>query len=63
MGGVTSSKYCGGGCNGIVDTGTSLLVGPKAQADALNVQLGAKPLVAGEVIAPQLIAVLLLGYF
>lgn len=48
VGGTTSSKYCPGGCNAIVDTGTSLLAGPKDQADALNVQLGATPLIAGE---------------
>ena len=59
VGGTKSSKYCPGGCNAIVDTGTSLLAGPKDQVDALNTQLGAKALIAGEVMPQLLLGILL----
>ena len=41
-------SYCSGGCPGIADTGTSLLVGPSQEINQLNKQLGAT-LVGGEV--------------
>ena len=34
-------SYCSGGCPGIADTGTSLLVGPSQEINQLNEQLGA----------------------
>ena len=47
--GGTASPYCKGGCMAIVDTGTSLLSGPKDEVTKLNTQLGAKQLKSGMV--------------
>lgn len=47
---VLGKDYCGGKCNAICDTGTSLFAGPTVQVDALNKAIGATPLAAGEYV-------------
>ena len=44
-----SSPFCVGGCPAIVDTGTSLLGGPPAEVESLNIKLGAQKTPTGDV--------------
>ncbi|XP_051884875.1 cathepsin D [Pristis pectinata] len=39
---------CKGGCSAIVDTGTSLITGPKAEIESLHKSIGAVPITQGE---------------
>ena len=38
---------CSSGCEAVLDTGSSLLVGPKEQSDAINKAIGGKEAIPG----------------
>ncbi|XP_006134990.1 cathepsin D [Pelodiscus sinensis] len=49
---ANSLTLCKGGCEAIVDTGTSLITGPTEEVKALQAAIGAKPLIKGQYVIP-----------
>lgn len=47
---LSGASGCVGGCQAIIDSGTSLLAGPVEEIKKINMAIGASPFVSGEVL-------------
>ena len=46
---IKGTTFCNDGCQGITDSGTSLIAGPKAEVTKIQALIGARAAVGGEV--------------
>lgn len=46
---IKGTTFCNGGCQGITDSGTSLIAGPKSEVTKIQALIGARAAIGGEV--------------
>ena len=46
---IKGTTFCNGGCQGITDSGTSLIAGPKSEVTKIQALIGATAAIGGEV--------------